>query len=112
MRMWATGMELVVMGLAGSALLAAAPEALSQGAAPDKSVHFEEPDTMAAVLKRLEGRAVKLRLAGSGEELTGKLQKVGKDLVHVSDLAGREFYDAVVRIDQVSTVVVQVRGGR
>jgi hypothetical protein len=64
---------------------------------------------MASALKRLEGRAVKIRLAGQGEEISGKLQKVGKDLVHVSDLAGREFYDAIIRIDQISAVVAQSR---
>lgn len=75
-------------------------------------MQLEERDTLAAVLKRLEGKHVRLRLAGSGEELSGKLAKVGQELVQLSDLAGREFFDAVVRIDQVAAVVVQTRGGR
>lgn len=79
-------------------------------ASPDKSLRFEEQDSVATTLKKLEGRVVKIRLAGNGEEITGKVQKVGKDLVHVSDLAGREFFDALVRVDQISAVAVQVRG--
>ena len=71
---------------------------------------FGEQDTMAATLKRLEGKTVRLRLEGSGEEIVGKLQKVGKDLAHLSDLSGREFFDVVVRIDRVAAVSVQVRG--
>ena len=70
---------------------------------------FEEQDTMAAVLKRLEGKTVRVRLAGGADEVIGKLQKVGKELAHLSDLSGREFFDAVVRIDQVAGVSVQVR---
>ncbi|MBK8595919.1 MAG: hypothetical protein IPP07_16845 [Holophagales bacterium] len=99
------------LGFATLMLLTAAP-ALGQdaGTGQEKKVVFEEQDGMAAVLKRLEGRPVRLRLAGSGEEVLGKLQKVGKELAHLSDLSGREFFDAVVRIDQVSAVSVQVRG--
>jgi hypothetical protein len=99
------------IGIAAMALLTAAP-ALGQeaGAAQEKRMVFEEQDSMAAVLKRLEGKTVRIRLAGSNDELIGKLQKVGKELAHLSDLSGREFFDAVVRIDQVSAVSVQVRG--
>ncbi len=102
-----------VLGLGFVALLLA-PVASVSGQAPaagqGTTAMFEEQDTMAAVLKRLEGKQVRLRLAGSNDEVIGKLQKVGKELVHLSDLSGREFFDAVVRIDQVSGVSVQVRG--
>ncbi len=92
--------------------LLAAPVVLGQepGAGQEKKMVFEEQDSMANVLKRLEGKPVRLRLAGSGEEVIGRLQKVGKELAHLSDLSGREFFDAAVRIDQVSAVSVQVRG--
>ena len=106
-------MTRTVLGLGLSALLLApvAPVAGQEpGAGQEKKLVFEEQDTMASVLKRLEGKPVRIRLAGSNEELAGKLQKVGKELVHLSDLSGREFFDAVVRIDQVSAVSVQVRG--
>lgn len=97
------------IGIATLTLLTCAP-ALGQDAGQEKKVVFEEQDGMAAVLKRLEGKPIRLRLAGSNEEVIGKVQKVGKELVHLSDLSGREFFDAVVRIDQVSAVAVQVRG--
>jgi hypothetical protein len=101
-------------GLAVAVLLlgAVAPASAQDkgGATGDKSIQVQDQDSMASVLKRLEGRTVKIRLAGAGEELTGKLQKVGKDVAHLTDLAGREFYDAVVRIDHVAAVSVQVRG--
>jgi hypothetical protein len=93
-------------------LLASAPAVVGQapGAGQEKKMVFEEQDSMEAVLKRLEGKVVRIRIAGAGDEIVGKLQKVGKELAHLSDLSGREFFDAVVRVDQVSAVSVQVRG--
>ena len=100
----------VVMGLiAGGVLLFAVPAAAQEKAAP-QAVKVEEGDSVASLLKRYEGKAVKLRLSGSGDEIGGKVQKVGKELVHLTDLSGREFYDGVIRIDQVSAVVLQARG--
>jgi hypothetical protein len=98
------------IGAALALLIAAAPLAGQEGpAGQEKKMVFEEQDTMAAVLKRLEGKTVRLRLAGGADEVVGKLQKVGKELAHLSDLSGREYFDAVVRIDQVAGVSVQVR---
>jgi hypothetical protein len=112
MTVFARGNTLLMALLAGGALLTASLPAAAQGAAgaTDKGVRVEETDSVASLLKRLEGRAVKIRLAGNGDEISGKIQKVGKELVHLSDLGGREFFDAAIRIDQVSAVVVQVRG--
>lgn len=99
------------LGMAAMLMLAAP---VSPGQEPvagqEKRLVFEEQDGMAIVLNRLEGKPVRMRLVGSNEEVVGRLQKVGKELVHLSDLSGREFFDAVVRIDQVSAVSVQIRG--
>ncbi len=110
--MSATTMRRLALGLGLSVLLMvpAAPLAAQNAAAQEKKMVFESQDTMAVVLKRLEGKTVRLRMAGGGEEVVGKLQAVGKELLHLADLSGREFFDAVVRIDQVAAVSVQVRG--
>ena len=99
------------LGVAAVLLVTAAPAAGQQpSAGQEKKMVFEEQDSMASVLRRLEGRPVRIRLAGGGEEIVGKLQKVGRELAHLSDLSGRDFFDAVVRVDQVAAVSVQVRG--
>lgn len=105
-------MTRTVLGLGFAALLLApqAPAAAQAPAAGQEKKVFEEQDTMASVLSRLEGKPVRIRLAGGGEEIVGKLEKVGKEVVHLSNLSGREFFDAVVRVDQVAAVSVQVRG--
>jgi hypothetical protein len=43
-------------------------------------------------------------------EISGKLQAVGEQVIQVSRIAGRDFYDAIVRIDSIETVMVRVRG--
>ena len=58
---------------------------------------------MASLFQRLA-----LRL-GSGDEIEGTVTQVGKSLVHVSRLSGKEFYDAVISIDKVSAVRIRVR---
>jgi hypothetical protein len=61
------------------------------------------------VLQESLGKRVIVRLE-SGENLEGTVMKVGDTVVHLAKLSGREFYDAVVRIDRISAVVFKVRG--
>jgi hypothetical protein len=99
-----------LVAFAAALLLGGATAAAQdQAAGQEKKMVFEAQDTMASVLKRLEGKTVRVRLAGGSDEVVGKLESVGKDLAHLSSLQGREFFDAVVRIDQVAAVSVQVR---
>jgi len=70
---------------------------------------IENQDTIKSFLDKNVGKTVGVRLQ-SGEELTGVVTKVGQHVVHLSKIAGREFYDAVIRIDGINTVVVRVRG--
>ncbi|MEW6601273.1 MAG: hypothetical protein AB1499_09900 [Nitrospirota bacterium] len=55
------------------------------------------------------GKRVSVR-TDAGEGLEGNVVSVGLQLVHIEKLTGKEFYDAVVKIDRISSVVVRVRG--
>ena len=48
----------------------------------------------------------------SGQDLDGKVLKVGTQAVTLAELAGMDFFDATVRIDQVAAVIVKARGGK
>ena len=63
---------------------------------------------MKEVLASYEGKRVAIRLDG-GEELEGILTRVGDQLVHISRLTRREFFDAVVRIDKINAVIFRTR---
>jgi hypothetical protein len=61
------------------------------------------------ILKDQVGKRVSIRL-DAGEEIEGTVSKVGDNLVHISKLSKRDFYDALVRIDKINAVIVKARG--
>lgn len=64
--------------------------------------------TVKDVLVRNTGKKVAVQM-DSGEKLEGMVAKVGDSVVHISRLTGREFYDAVVRIDRINAVILRTR---
>ena len=76
--------------------------------AQEKTIAFHDSNNMAEVLKPHVGQNVLLMLQ-SGKELQGKLEKVGANLVLISKLTGKDFYDAVIRIDQIEGFQLKVR---
>ena len=87
-----------------SASLAAAPSAPAQEAALDVSA-----DAIKVNLERQVGKRVRLRLL-SGQDVDGTVVAVGAAAVHMSRLAGMDFFDGVVRLDQIAAVIIRVRG--
>lgn len=76
--------------------------------ADEMKLELKPGATMKEVLAEQTGKRVALRL-GSGEEIEGTVTSVGNSLAHISRLSGRDFYDAVVSIDQVAAVRIRVR---
>jgi hypothetical protein len=77
--------------------------------AEEKKYDLNASSVIKDILKEQTGKRVYLRM-DSGEEVLGVVSKVGDQLVHVSSLAGRDFYDAVIRIDRITAVIFKVRG--
>ncbi|TCO83744.1 hypothetical protein EV699_101128 [Plasticicumulans lactativorans] len=65
-------------------------------------------DTVQSVLGAQQGKRVTVRLT-SGEELTGTVQSVGTQVVHLRQLAGKDFYDAAVALPAIIAVIVLTR---
>ena len=65
--------------------------------------------TIKDILLENIGKRVILRLE-TGENLEGTVSKVGDSVVHIAKLSGKDFYDAVVRIERISAVIFKVRG--
>jgi hypothetical protein len=65
-------------------------------------------DTIQSVVSTQKGKRVTLRLR-SGQELTGTLRESTDRLVVMAELAGREFFDAVVPIDAIEAVIVRTK---
>lgn len=84
---------------------------LSTASAQDTKIEVRSGDVVKTLLERQVGKRVGLVLT-SGPELAGVVTAVGDHVVHLSELTGREFFDAVVSLDRISAVVIRVRGGR
>lgn len=65
-------------------------------------------DDIESVLKAHNGKRVTVKL-NSGDELTGTVGALGNDLVHLRELSGKEFFDAVVDTDEVSAVIIRTK---
>ena len=77
--------------------------------AQDGKLEVRSADTVKSVLERQVGKRVSVVL-GTGTELSGVVSSVGDKVVHLSELSGREFFDAVVSLEHVRAVVLRVRG--
>jgi len=96
--------RLVVLVLVAVVALVPVTAALAQ----DK-VEVRDADTVKTVLERQMGKRVAL-LMRSGTEMTGTVAKVSGHVAHLTELGGREFFDAIVSLDQVQAVIVRARG--
>lgn len=81
---------------------------VSAVSAGEPVIDLNSPEAIRHMLEQQAGKRVKLKLQ-SGQELEGKISKVGSAVVVVSELSGMEFFDATVRVDQVAAVIVRVR---
>jgi hypothetical protein len=71
-------------------------------------IDLQAGDTIVSILQKNTGQTVELRMK-SGEKIGGKVEKVGDKLVHLSQLAGAEFFDAAVDTADVAAVIVRTR---
>ena len=81
----------------------------SSASPQDAKLEVKSGDVVKTVLDRQVGKRVSVVLT-TGPELTGVVTAVGDHVVHLSELSGREFFDAVVSLDRISAVVIRARG--
>lgn len=89
----------VVLGLG----LAAGPMSATSGPLTVRS-----SDTVQTILEVQKGKRVTVKLI-SGEELTGIVKTVSGDVVHLAQLSGKEFYDAVVVTGNISALIIRTK---
>ena len=92
-----------------AALLAATCLTIAAPAAADDPTWSKAGTLRDALLKIGEGRPIELVLT-NGKVYKGKLGAVGSETVLVSEIAGKEFYDALIELDDVSAIELRVRG--
>jgi hypothetical protein len=65
-------------------------------------------DSIGSFLKKHTGQVVEIRLK-SGDKIAGKVATVGVTVLHLSQLTGQDFFDAVIDVKDVSAVIVRAR---
>lgn len=91
---------LVGLSVAGPTPVVAADEAI---------VDVNSPDAMKAILEQQIGKRVKVKLC-SGQDVEGKVARVGSNAVQLTELVGMELFDATVKFNDVAAVIVRARG--
>jgi len=78
------------------------------GAVEEQKYELKSAAMVKDVLIESIGKKVIVRM-DTGDSLEGTVTKVGDNLVHLTRIVGRDFYDAVVRMDKISAVLFKVR---
>jgi hypothetical protein len=96
------------------ARIAPARLALALMIVPAAPASYAEPiaikagDTLQKQIEAQKGKKVTLRLV-SGEELSGTVRSTTGELIHLGELSGREFFDAVVDVSKVTALIVRTK---
>jgi small nuclear ribonucleoprotein (snRNP)-like protein len=73
-----------------------------------QGVNFTVSGSFMDNLKALAGKDVYINLH-SGKTYQGFLKSVGDHLIHVEKIAGKEYFDALIRIEDISAIEVKFR---
>ncbi|MBL1142767.1 MAG: hypothetical protein HND53_12125 [Proteobacteria bacterium] len=65
-------------------------------------------DDIESILAAHSGKRVTVQMK-SGGEFKGKVGEVNGDIVHLMELTGKEFFDAVVSINMIEAVIIRTR---
>jgi hypothetical protein len=79
------------------------------GVYAEEKIVLKASDGIKEVLTAHIGKRVAVK-TDSGESLEGSVSTVGDQLVRLERLTGKDFFDAVVRIDKISSVTIRVKG--
>ena len=73
-----------------------------------EGMSYNVNSSLAKNLKSLVGKKVFVTL-DSGKTFTGLVKEVGKHLVHLEKLAGKEYFDALIRIENICAIDTRFR---
>ena len=73
-----------------------------------EDISIKAGDTLQSLLEVQKGKKVTVRLL-SGEELTGRVKTVSKELLQLGELSGKEYFDAIIDIPKISAMVIRTK---
>ena len=73
-----------------------------------EGINYNVNSSLEDNLKSLIGKKVSVTL-DSGKTITGLVKEVGNHLVHLEKIEGKEYFDALIRIETISAVDTRFR---
>ena len=73
-----------------------------------EGISYNVNSSLAKNLKSLIGKKVYVTL-DSGKTFTGLVKEVGKHLMHLEKLDGKDYFDALIRIENISAIDTRFR---
>lgn len=89
-------------------MLLAMPVRSLAGLAELPDMAYKTNSTMSENLKSLVGKKVNVTLA-SGNTFSGTVKVVGKGFLHLEKLEGKEYFDALIRLEEISAIDARFR---
>lgn len=69
---------------------------------------FGKDSSLQTNLLQLKGKTIEIQLKGGGQ-LAGKLSEIGTQSILLKELRGKEYYDALIMIDDITAVIFKAR---
>lgn len=80
----------------------------SSASADEQTLDLNGPDIIRQILEQQLGKRVKVKLK-SGQDMEGKVTKVGTHALQLTELTSLELFEATIKLDDVTAVIVRVR---
>lgn len=81
---------------------------LTTGVSSAEPIVVSGDDNIHSILQAQKGKRVTLNMK-SGRDLTGTVAMVNEKVVHIKQLSGREFFDAVVGLGKIEAIQIRVK---
>lgn len=99
----------VVSVMLFAAVFTVFPEAVqARSVVPVEDSKFDVAGTVKDNLKIYVGKDVVIHLS-SGKFFQGYVKSIGDHLIHVEKLSGKDFYDALIRIEDITAIEAKFR---
>jgi len=99
----------VVLAILFSIMFLSLPTNMEAQVTASEGVKFEVAQSMKDNLNMFIGKAVYVNLK-SGKTYQGSLKSVGDHLIHLEKITDRNYFDALIRIEDISAIEAQFRG--
>lgn len=102
------GLQLMILVMFSLLFAGLQLQAQAASVTPIEGPKFSVSSSLQDNLKLFTGKDVYVHLR-SGKTLQGYVKAIGNNFLHLEKLAGRDFYDALIRMEDISAIEAKFR---